>query len=159
MAKKYGNVDDHNAYSHPRHPCDHTRGGAGGEAPARAAKSRNNDEGDPARAFREHRPPIVRVDLRGHFLNPRLTSYLRERAEGREAGNAASITRANGDSFPSVVWRVRDRLTGDHVTALVSRFQAGERQRDLAVEYGVSRSTVKRLLAQHGARRYRRRSR
>jgi hypothetical protein len=99
------------------------------------------------------------VEERGHFLNPRLTSYLREHTEAREAGDTLSIMGTNRDRVSPVVWRVRDRITDDQVAVLVARFRAGELQADLATEYGVSRSTIKRLLARHGVRRYRPRGR
>jgi hypothetical protein len=114
---------------------------------------------------RQWEPPIAAptctnaVEERGHFLNPRLASYLREYTEARKASDTASITSANSDSLSPTVWRVRDRLTDDQITTLVSRFQAGELQKDLADEYGVSRSTVKRLLVLHDIRRYRPRKR
>jgi DNA invertase Pin-like site-specific DNA recombinase len=87
-----------------------------------------------------------------------LASYLRNRAEAREAGDALSNVLANRDDSTPTVWRVRDRLSDEQVTTLVARFQSGELQTELAAEYGVSRSTIKRLLARHGARRNRPRS-
>jgi DNA-binding MarR family transcriptional regulator len=70
-----------------------------------------------------------------------------------------SITSADRDGAQPVGWLVRDRLTDGQIAALVARFQAGELQKHLAAEYGVSRSTVKRLLTRHDARRYQPRTR
>jgi hypothetical protein len=42
--------------------------------------------------------------------------------------------------------RVRDRLTPEDVAALVDGFQSGVTQKRLAVQYGISLSTVKRLI-------------
>ena len=51
------------------------------------------------------------------------------------------------------VWRVRDRLTDDDINGLIADFLAGIPKRVLAEQHGVSFSTVKNILRQHGVRR------
>jgi hypothetical protein len=55
----------------------------------------------------------------------------------------------------STPWAVRKRLSPAEINDLVEAFQAGTRQRDLAGQYAISLYSVKQLLAQAGARRYR----
>jgi hypothetical protein len=45
---------------------------------------------------------------------------------------------------------VRDRLTEDDMDRIVSRFRAGTAKHVLADEYGISLSSVKRLIRKHG---------
>lgn len=42
--------------------------------------------------------------------------------------------------------RIRDRLSPEQIAQLVARFEAGTAKLKLAVEYGISESSVKRLL-------------
>jgi DNA-binding MarR family transcriptional regulator len=52
-------------------------------------------------------------------------------------------------------WRVSDRLTEADIQAMIERYQAGEATKPaLAEQYKVSLSTVKRILARHGVRKY-----
>jgi hypothetical protein len=48
-------------------------------------------------------------------------------------------------------WRVGDRLTEADATRLVAAFTAGTSKRKLAERYGISESSVKRLIRQQGA--------
>ncbi|MFI6291967.1 helix-turn-helix domain-containing protein [Nonomuraea sp. NPDC050790] len=50
-------------------------------------------------------------------------------------------------------WCMKDRFTDEEIQALVERFQAGTPKGVLAKEYGISLSSVKRLLRKHGAKR------
>jgi hypothetical protein len=54
-------------------------------------------------------------------------------------------------TFP---WAIRKRLTPNEINDLVAAFQSGTRQKDLADQYAISLYSVKQLLAQAGARRY-----
>jgi hypothetical protein len=50
------------------------------------------------------------------------------------------------------VW-LRDRLTEGAIRQLVTRYQAGATGRELAAEFGISHSSVKRLLRERRVRR------
>jgi hypothetical protein len=47
---------------------------------------------------------------------------------------------------PGRPWRMLERLTEDDITAIVSRFAAGETRDVLAKDYGISVKSVARLL-------------
>jgi len=49
--------------------------------------------------------------------------------------------------------KVADRLTAGDITAIIADFQAGRPKHQLATHYGISESTVKRILRKHGVRR------
>jgi hypothetical protein len=51
--------------------------------------------------------------------------------------------------------RVSDRLGDDQVASIIERFRAGTPMYVLAPEYGVSLSSIKRLLRAHDVRRRR----
>jgi hypothetical protein len=65
------------------------------------------------------------------------------------------------DQLPSVdgsdpqAWRVSDRMSPEDSKALVTSYLAGSTIRVLAEQYGISGSSVKRLLREHGARKLR----
>jgi DNA invertase Pin-like site-specific DNA recombinase len=84
-------------------------------------------------------------------LQERLAQTLsRARQRGGQELDSRPLTvsgRASG------VWRVRDRLTDDDVLVLIADFLAGTSKRELAERYGVSFSTVKKILRTHGVRR------
>jgi hypothetical protein len=48
-------------------------------------------------------------------------------------------------------WRVGDRLNEADVARLIADFTAGTSKRKLSEQYGISESSVKRLIRQHGA--------
>lgn len=50
-------------------------------------------------------------------------------------------------------WALHRRLRPEDVDAIVAGFRAGQRQVDLAARFGVSRSSVKRILRERGVRR------
>ena len=47
-------------------------------------------------------------------------------------------------------YRIADRFTPDELVAIVTRYQSGEYSTDLAKEYDIAKSTLLRLLAEHG---------
>jgi hypothetical protein len=63
-----------------------------------------------------------------------------------ELPGVQSVVKANPARPP-----VRDRLTPDDIMQLVDRFCGGTPKRVLAAEYGISMSSVKRLLRRHRA--------
>lgn len=46
-------------------------------------------------------------------------------------------------------WRVNDRLTDSEISMLVLRFRQGTPKHRLAEQYGISESSVKRILRKH----------
>ncbi|WP_214111392.1 hypothetical protein [Acrocarpospora catenulata] len=60
---------------------------------------------------------------------------------------------ASPSSRPRVVQKITDRLTDEEVRKLVESFHAGTPKHVLAQEYGISLSSVKRLLRKQGATR------
>jgi DNA invertase Pin-like site-specific DNA recombinase len=50
-------------------------------------------------------------------------------------------------------WRTADRLTADDEAEIVRLFMIGTAKTALAEKYGISESSVKRLLRKHGVRR------
>ncbi|MEV6013755.1 hypothetical protein AB0M29_44390 [Streptomyces sp. NPDC051976] len=48
--------------------------------------------------------------------------------------------------------RVVDKLSDEQVSALIGEFHAGTIRKELAAKYGISLSSVTRLLRKHGAR-------
>jgi hypothetical protein len=48
--------------------------------------------------------------------------------------------------IPSRTWFTRDRLSPGDIETLVELFEAGTRQVDLASKFGISVSSVKRIL-------------
>jgi hypothetical protein len=51
------------------------------------------------------------------------------------------------------VWRVKDRLSEADLCNLVSCYRAGAIARELAEQFNISKSSVKRLLRERGIRR------
>ena len=51
------------------------------------------------------------------------------------------------------VWRVSDRLDDADLCNLISCYRSGTTARELAERFSISKTSVKRLLREHGARR------
>ena len=51
------------------------------------------------------------------------------------------------------VWRVADRLSLSDVQTMIGSYRSGSTARFLSERYGVSTSTIKRLLREHGVRK------
>lgn len=84
---------------------------------------------------------LRRYSNRDDLLKP-LVSVL-ERIEAGDCEDVPGV-QANGSTEP---WRVTDRLTEAERTTLVAEARAGTTTRnELAVRYGISLSSVKRLL-------------
>ena len=89
------------------------------------------------------------VELRGQLSNPEV----RERLELAEAGLGRSETAGGSCSRAlrgSRLPRIRDRLDVDRMMA---QFDAGVMIKELAACYGISESSVKRLLRSAGVSR------
>jgi DNA invertase Pin-like site-specific DNA recombinase len=91
------------------------------------------------------------VALRGLKLNPGLAVYLRKWVEeGRPADKATSVASLAGPP-PGRQWRVRDRLGEADACELVEAFRGGTSKHKLAEQYGISLSSVKRVLRRRRA--------
>jgi DNA invertase Pin-like site-specific DNA recombinase len=97
---------------------------------------------------------MTRVDLMGAYSNRQdladsLVSTMQQLRQAQAQG---------GESVPSMrstrshrQWRVGDRLGEAEIEELIGAFTAGMSKRKLAERYGISESSVKRLIRQHGA--------
>jgi hypothetical protein len=59
----------------------------------------------------------------------------------------------SADGSDPQAWRVNERMSPEDGKALVKSYLAGSTIRLLSEQYGISGSSVKRLLRQHGARK------
>jgi hypothetical protein len=73
-----------------------------------------------------------------------------ERLTGYEEGQLASA-----DGPAPRAWRVSDRLSPTDIKTLVTSYLADSTIHVLAEQYGISTTSVKRLLREHGARKQR----
>jgi hypothetical protein len=132
----------------------------GFDSDRRGVPPATNDAGWPVRGVSGGRPPgwhDKRVDgearrtdplvaLRGLKLNPGLAVYLRRWVgEGRPGDKATPVASAEGGQ-PGRQWRVRDRLSEADVRELVEAFRTGTTKHELVERYGISLSSVKRVL-------------
>jgi uncharacterized protein (DUF433 family) len=74
-----------------------------------------------------------------------MQDVLRRTAEGDRTDAPGIQSTGSGGGSASV----RDRLSEADVREIVRRFRAGEPKHRLAAEYGMSLSTIKRLLRRH----------
>lgn len=65
------------------------------------------------------------------------------------SGEARSV----GSGRPIRMWRVRDRLDDAGVRRLISAYRDGATTRQLAEQFGIGMTSVKRLLREHLVRR------
>jgi DNA-directed RNA polymerase specialized sigma24 family protein len=69
--------------------------------------------------------------------------------DGEEPETGHSV---RSDQAPRV-WRVSDRLNEAELCTLISCYRAGTTARELAEQFNISKSSVKRLLRERGIRR------
>ncbi len=91
---------------------------------------------------------LRRYSDRTHLLE-RLQDVLRRIAENDQTDEPGlpESPRSHEERQPFA-----ERLAGDGVQALIAAYRAGTTAPELAAKYGVSLSTVKRLLRKHGGR-------
>lgn len=95
-----------------------------------------------------------RVAQAGQRLNPALRRYLREwRVRDLDDTRLRVAEAVSSRPEPPGLWKLADRLTEDDERALVASYLGGATQKALAEQYGMSRSSLKRLLNKHGARK------
>lgn len=97
------------------------------------------------------------VDLLGRYSN-RLTLLDQLARVVGDLGRAVvdpveTSVSVRSDRAEGEPWAVVDRLGPETLDALVAKFMAGATAKALAVEFGVSLSTVKRVLRGRGVRR------
>jgi hypothetical protein len=93
-------------------------------------------------------PQFFSVELVGRYSNPRSLETVSQAAEAitniePKTSQAVSNLRVHGP------WRLRDRLGEQVIASILRDSQAGTTQRRLAERYGISLSSVKRVLRTH----------
>jgi hypothetical protein len=83
-----------------------------------------------------------------------LLKRLRTGDQAAAPGLSAALLRPTPDPSRR---KVVDRLPEGAIPAMVERFRAGATVAAVADEYGISESSLKRILRKHGVHRYRRR--
>lgn len=58
----------------------------------------------------------------------------------------------NEDASRPRQWSMSDRLSPDEVQTIIDLYRAGSIAKDVAAKFGISLSSVRRLLRKHGAR-------
>jgi hypothetical protein len=91
------------------------------------------------------------VDLSKLKLNRGLAVYLRRCADAAKRGETLSPPPARLSIYTAPKRHLRDRLATDEVEHLVASYLSGVRRRELAERYGLSMSSVARLLRRSGA--------
>jgi len=74
---------------------------------------------------------------------------MERRSDIRESGGARRVRSVHDPR----VWRVSDRLDGTDIQRLISGYRGGMTVHQLAEQFKISMSSVKRLLREHRARR------
>jgi DNA-directed RNA polymerase specialized sigma24 family protein len=75
-----------------------------------------------------------------------------ERLRAKDADEPETGRSVRSEQAPCV-WRVSDRLSEAELHSLVSHYLAGITARELAEQFKISKSSVKRLLRERGIRR------
>lgn len=87
---------------------------------------------------------LVRAYSKRPDLLDDLDRAARRQSEADHAsGRPPDVSMSDRSTRP---WRVCDRLTGDDIRMLVEQSQAGTPRHELAERYGISGSSIKRLL-------------
>jgi hypothetical protein len=143
-------------YSNPGVRPGRPGGGAGGEAPATRGEAEQKGKSETGPRFSRTSPAPSLVDLVRAYSNrldllDELVTALQQlqravQAEQQAPPQRISVQSTASDSQPR---RVGDRLGTAAVSQLVTDFAGGMPKRVLAERYGVSESSIKRLLRQH----------
>lgn len=96
---------------------------------------------------------LRRYSNRDDLLKP-LVSVL-ERISEESPASDEEAQPASADGSSPQAWRVSDRLSSADIKILVRSYLAGSTIRELAQQYGISTTSVKRVLREHGARKLR----
>lgn len=104
--------------------------------------------------------PDTRSDVVGLSelkLKTPLVAYLRRCATAAERGEALPAQPTQPSVYTAPKRHLRDRLTADEVEQLLADYRAGILRRDLAEQYGISISSLARIVRRHDTYRRRRR--
>jgi len=93
------------------------------------------------------------VDLSRQMLNRGAAAYLRQCADAAQRGEILSVAPTTPTVYTAPKRHLSDRLTAAELDQLVADYRAGVRRRDLAAHYGISMSSVARLLRRRKALR------
>jgi DNA-directed RNA polymerase specialized sigma24 family protein len=93
---------------------------------------------DVIRAYSKRPDVLEDLDRAVRQLDKALAEPAPERASVRSSGRVGHVQ------------AIADRLSAEQVAAIIQRFRAGTAKHVLADEYGISLSSVKRLLRRHG---------
>jgi DNA invertase Pin-like site-specific DNA recombinase len=96
------------------------------------------------------------VELFRRYSKPLVSVLERINEELPASEKESRLISADGPSPQA--WRVNDRLASADIKSLLTSYLSGSTIRVLAEQYGISTTSVKRLLRQHGARKQRPRS-
>ncbi len=97
------------------------------------------------------------MGLSGLRLNTSLVAYLHRCADATEQGQVLSAPAVRPSAYTAPKRHLRDRLAADQVEQLLADYRVGVLRRDLAEQYGISISSLARVVRQHGLRRRHRR--
>lgn len=97
------------------------------------------------------------MGLSGLRLNTSLVAYLHRCADATEQGQALPAPAVRPSVYIAPKRHLNDRLTANEVEQLLADYRAGVLRRGLAEQYGISISSLARVVRQHGLRRRRRR--
>jgi hypothetical protein len=78
-------------------------------------------------------------------LRDELSTVL-SRLGSHQSEYSATISRSVANGHPPKLWRVSDRLTTEDIDQLVKRYQTGTTARELAAEYKIGLTSIKRLI-------------
>jgi hypothetical protein len=103
----------------------------------------------------ENRSKYLRVRVTGHYSNrPELLEQLRKVAvilSGDRGDGAAGDGWEARDGFPGALSRLRDRFSLRDFHAMIELYGSGATVQQVAKRFGVSESSIKRLLpSEHG---------
>lgn len=99
---------------------------------------------------------LRRYSNRDDLLKPLVSIPERIHEEPSVVTEEAQLTSADGPAPRA--WQISRRLSSTDIKTFVTSYLAGSTVRDLTERYGISTSSVKRLLRKHGVRKQRPRS-
>jgi hypothetical protein len=98
---------------------------------------------------------VTWVDLSRLRLNTCLVAYLHRCADAIGQGRALPAPAVRPSVYTAPKRHLRDRPTADEVEQLLADYRAGVPRRNLAQRYGISISSLARLVRRRGLRRRR----
>ena len=99
------------------------------------------------------RTSFDQVGLGRQKLNRGAAAHLRRCAEAVERGDRLSAPPTRPTVYTAPKRHSHDRLTDDEIDRLIASYRGGAGRSDLAEQFGISVSTIARLLRRRGIRR------